>query len=77
MANEVAKAEINRLARQFVRGTCVVDGDDQIFAGAIVEFEGLNAGYNGKWYVVSTRHSITLQAGYTTEISFCGNTLGT
>lgn len=77
MANEVAKAEINRLARQFVRGTCVVDGDDEIFAGAIIEFEGLNSGYNGKWYVVSTRHSITPQAGYTTEIAFCGNTLGT
>ncbi len=77
MANDVAKAELNRLARQFARGTCIVDGDDGLFAGAIVEFEGLNMPHNGKYYIVSTRHVITAQSGYTTEITFCGNTLGT
>ncbi len=77
MANDVAKAELNRLARQFARGTCIVDGDDALYAGAIVEFTGLQMPHNGKYYIVSTRHVISPSSGYTTELSFCGNTLGT
>jgi phage protein D len=77
MANDVAKAEMNRLARQFARGSCVVDGNDLLFAGALVEFDGLQMPHNGKYYVISTRHVITPQSGYTTELTFCGNTLGT
>lgn len=77
MANEVAKAEMNRLARQFARGSCVVDGNDLLFAGAVAEFSGLQKPHNGKYYVISTRHVISPQAGYTTEFTFCGNTLGT
>lgn len=77
MATDVAKAELNRLARQFARGTCIVDGDDGLFAGGIVEFEGLQMPHNGKYYIVSTRHVISATSGYTTEFAFCGNTLGT
>lgn len=77
MANDVAKAELNRLARQFARGSCIVDGNDALYAGAIVEFEGLNMPHNGKYYIVSTKHVISASSGYTTEITFCGNTLGT
>lgn len=77
MATDVAKAELNRLARQFARGSCIVDGNDALYAGAIVEFEGLNMPHNGKYYIVSTRHVVSSSSGYTTEITFCGNTLGT
>jgi phage protein D len=77
MANDVAKAELNRMARQFARGTCIVDGNDALYAGAIVEFEGLNMPHNGKYYIISTRHVISATSGYTTELTFCGNTLGT
>ncbi len=77
MANDLAKAEMNRLARQFARGSCVIDGNDQLYAGALVEFEGLQVPHNGKYYIISTRHVITAQTGYTTEMTFCGNTLGT
>lgn len=77
MATEVAKAELNRLARQFARGTCIVDGDDKLYAGAVVEFEGLQMPHNGKYYIVSTRHVVSPSSGYTTELAFCGNTLGT
>lgn len=77
MATDVAKAELNRLARQFARGSCIIDGNDALFAGAIVEFEGLNMPHNGKYYIISTRHVVSSSSGYTTEITFCGNTLGT
>jgi phage protein D len=76
MANDLAKAEMNRLARQFARGTCIVDGNDKLYAGGVVEFSGLQVPHNGKYYIISTRHVITPQTGYTTELVFCGNTLG-
>jgi phage protein D len=75
-ANEVAKAEMNRLARQFGKGTCVVEGSDSLRAGAVVEFSGLQTGHNGNFYIISSRHTITAHAGYLTELTFCSNTLG-
>lgn len=76
-ATEVAKAELNRLARQFARGSCTVDGNDALRAGTVVEFSGLSQPHNGKYYIISSRHTVTAHAGYLTEITFCGNTLGT
>jgi len=75
-ANALAKAELNRLARQFAHGTCTVDGNDGIRAGTVVEFAGLVGGHNGKFYVVSTRHIIGASTGYLTEFTFCSNTMG-
>lgn len=76
-ANILAKSEMNRLARQFGRGSATVDGNDALRAGSIVEFEGLNRPHNGKYYILSSRHLITPQNGYLTEITFCSNTSGT
>ncbi|MDP2308730.1 MAG: contractile injection system protein, VgrG/Pvc8 family [Pseudomonadota bacterium] len=76
-ANEMAKAEINLLARQFAKGTCTVDGNDGLRAGQVVEFAGLNANHNGKFYIISTRHIISPTTGYLTELTFCSNTMGT
>ena len=76
-ATEVAKAEMNRLARQFMKGTGVADGNDGIRANTVVELKGLSKGYNGKVYVISTRHIITANSGYLTEFTFCSNTMGT
>lgn len=75
-ANILAKAEMNRLARQFGRGSCTVDGNDALRAGSVVEFEGLNGPYNGSYYIISSRHIISPTSGYLTEITFCSNTLG-
>jgi phage protein D len=75
-ATVLAKAEINRLARQFCHGSCTSDGNDQLRAGAMVTFAGLSSGNNGKFYIVSSRHVITAQSGYLTEFTFCSNTLG-
>ena len=75
-ANAVAKAEMNRLARQFAKGSCTVDGNDGLRAGTVVEFAGLNTNHNGKFYVISSRHIISPSTGYLTEITFCSNTFG-
>jgi phage protein D len=72
----VAKAELNRLARQFAKGTCTVDGNDGLRAGTVVEFSGLNTNHNGKFYIVSSRHIISPSTGYLTEFTFCSNTFG-
>lgn len=76
-ANAVAKAELNRLARQYAHGTGTVDGNDGLRAGQVVEFAGLTTSHNGKFYIISTRHIISPTTGYLTEFTFCSNTAGT
>ena len=76
-AKEIAKVEMNRLSRQFGRGSATVQGDDSIRAGTMVEVEGLQEGNNGSFFVLSSRHIVSNRTGYTTEFSFCTNTQGT
>jgi phage protein D len=76
MANQIARAEMERHARQFCRGSCSVAGDPSIRAGTMVDFSGLPQGQNGKFYVVASRHIISVRTGYTTEMTFCSNTMG-
>jgi uncharacterized protein len=75
-ADALAKAELNRLARQFCHGTGTMDGSESLRAGQIVTFEKLQTGYNGNFYIVSSRHIITATQGYLTEFTFCSNTAG-
>lgn len=75
-ANELAKSEMNRLARQFAKGSCTVEGSDTLRAGSVVTFEGLPNKHNGKFFIISSRHIVTPKSGYLTEISFCSNTFG-
>ena len=74
VANKIAKAEMERLARQFASGKCVVRGENKIRAGVVVKFKGFVKGLNGKFYVVSSRHVINPSTGYQTEFKFCSNT---
>ena len=76
-ADTLAKAEMNRLARQYGKGSCTVDGNDALRAGSVVEFAGLNQPHNGKYYILATRHIISHTGGYLTEFTFCSNTSGT
>lgn len=76
MANQIAKAEMERHARQFCRGSCSVTGNPDIKAGSTVEFSGLSSGQNGTFYIVASRHIISARTGYSTELTFCSNTLG-
>jgi phage protein D len=76
-ANAVAKAEMERLARQFCKGSCTVSGDDKALAGTALVLSGLPTGQNGKFFIIASRHVISKGTGYTTEMQICSNTLGT
>jgi phage protein D len=73
-AKAMAVGELNRLARRFVRGRAVVQGDGALTAGTIVTFTGLSPKFNPEVLVVSARHIVEPTRGSTTEIQFCGNT---
>ena len=72
----VLLAEMNRLARQFCRGSATIQGAEQVRAGTTVKISGLQQGINGEVFVVSSRHIISNRTGYTTEFSFCSTSLG-
>lgn len=72
-ALDMAKAEYNRLARGYLRGVAVVQGNAKIRAGVRVKFKGHAGEFNAEGYVVSSRHTIDEQ-GYLTEFHFIGNT---
>jgi phage protein D len=75
-ANAVAKSEMERLARQFCKGSCTIAGNDTALAGSSLELSGLPAGQNGAFFVIGTRHIISKTSGYTTELQVCSNTMG-
>jgi phage protein D len=75
-ANAIALAELERLARQFARGTGTIQGNDAVRAGTVVNLEGIAAPFNGKYFVLASRHIISPRTGYTTEFTFCSNTFG-
>ncbi len=76
MANAVAKAEMERIARQFCHGTGSIQGNDAVRAGSMINFSGLSSPRDGKYYIVSSRHVISNRSGYSTEFTFCSNTYG-
>ncbi len=75
-ATAIATAELERLARQFARGSGSVQGNDAVRAGAVIRFSGLSSPYDGLYYVVASRHIISSATGYTTEFTFCSNSFG-
>jgi phage protein D len=76
-AKGVAAGELNRVARNFLRGSARIDGSAQVFAGAKLKFPGHPSGFNPEVYVVSSRHVFEVKRGYVTEIQFCSNTMPT
>ena len=76
MADELAKAEMERIARRFGRGKAVIVGDGSLRAGSTLTISDLGEGVNGAHYVISSRHIIRPQVGYQTEVTFCSNTFG-
>jgi phage protein D len=75
-ANAVAKSEMERLARQFCKGSCTIAGNDEGLAGTSLVLSGLPSGQNGKFFVIASRHVISKGSGYTTEMQICSNTMG-
>ena len=78
LAEVMAKSELNRLSRQFLRGTARLRGGIgvDVRAGAMITFKGLPAKYNGRFFVVSTRRSWST-GGTFLDVQFCSNCAGT
>lgn len=73
-SKDMAVAELERLARSFVRGRGVIDGSGDVRAGVKVRFTGFAEVFNAEGVVVGTRHRV--QDGvYTTEFFFESNTM--
>jgi phage protein D len=72
-ALEIAKAELNRHARTYVRGRVVTIGNGALRAGTKITFDGYAAGFNPEGYIVGSRHVYT-RGHYHTEFNFVGNT---
>jgi len=73
IATSMAEAEFKRMARSFVRGRAVVQGNGALRAGASVKFSGNRSGFNVEGYIVSSRHIIEGASGFTTEVRFCSD----
>jgi uncharacterized protein len=75
-ADGAARAEMERIARQFAKGSATVQGYDKIRAGARVKLAGLGTPHDGTYFILSSRHVVNTRSGYITEFTFCSNTFG-
>ncbi|TVQ94138.1 MAG: phage late control D family protein [Deltaproteobacteria bacterium] len=73
-AKAMAEAEMNRLARSFVRGTCTTTGNGAVKIGGKVQFQGLYSDFNPEGLVVGVRHVMEPGSGFVTMFWFVGNT---
>jgi len=73
-AKEMAKSALERMARSFLRGRSVVQGNGKLRTGVMVSFKGHRDGFNPTAYVISVRHRAFAGGGMTSEISFVSNT---
>lgn len=73
-AKEMAEAEMNRLARSFVRGSCTVMGNGQLKIGGKIKLDGSYQGFNPEGLIVGVRHVVEPGTVYDTTVWFVGNT---
>lgn len=73
-AQAMAIAELNRLARSFVRGNATIAGNAAVRAGVKVKFKDFATGFNPEVYVVRSRH-VVRKGIYETEFEFVGANL--
>ena len=73
-AKELAKSHLNNLARNFLRGRAIIQGNAGITAGQKVKFLGASSSFQPEGYVLSARLRVFQGSGETTEIIFCSNT---
>jgi uncharacterized protein len=76
LAQDIATAELERIARQFIRGTGTIGGDDRVRAGACIKLTGFGAIWDGKYLVMASRHVVGAGSAYKTEFTFCSNSFG-
>ncbi|MEM7012474.1 MAG: contractile injection system protein, VgrG/Pvc8 family [Verrucomicrobiota bacterium] len=64
-----AEAGLRRMARKFVTGRGVAEGDARLRAGAIVNLEKIGSMFSGGFYLNEVRHFFDKKTGY--RVSFC------
>lgn len=72
-ATEMAKAELNRAARNFLRGVVRVSGDATFVPGKLIKITGNDVGFNPTGYIISVRHVVDPN-GFMSEVHFISNT---
>ncbi len=68
-ARSLAEAHFRSLARRFVTGRGVAEGDAALRVGAQVTLEGLGPLFNGEYTVVEARHTFDLRDGLRTRFA--------
>ncbi len=66
-AQAQAEAQYRRIARRFVTGRGVAEGDGRIRVGAYVSLSGLGPLFDGKYFVTAVRHTFDGQQGFRTH----------
>ncbi len=64
-----AETHYRMIARRFVTGRGVAEGDGRIRVGARVDLQGLGAMFSGEYYVSEVRHMFSGQHGYRTHFT--------
>jgi phage protein D len=65
-ADQLALETLEQIAKDLVKGTGSTVGLPDLRAGAVIEIDGLGSRFTGRYFVVSTTHSIG-DSGYTTQ----------
>ena len=72
-ADAMASSDLNRAARNFLRGVVRVSGNATLVPGKLLKISGNEAGFNPTGYIIGARHIIDGSV-YTSEIHFISNT---
>jgi phage protein D len=65
-ARALAESAYRKMARRFLSGHGVCQGDGRLRVGATVTLAGLGALFDGEYYVTEVRHTFNGQDGYQT-----------
>jgi hypothetical protein len=68
-AQSLAKANFRRMARKFVTGYGIAEGDGRIRVGTSVDLKDIGIMFDGSYYVTEVRHTFDKQNGYRTHFS--------
>lgn len=68
-AQSLAEANYRRVARRFITGRGMAEGDGNIRVGTHMTLAGLGAMFNGEYYVTEARHTFDGQRGFRTHFA--------
>ncbi len=62
-----AQAASDKVSLDAEKGTLTIVGDPRLRKGKVIELRGFGVRYSGRWYVSSTKHTMSCNAMYITE----------